>query len=146
MLTTNEIEDLKSYCRSIAKDLYEDLTQEVLIILLTKYAQHPNKIALAKRVAYNQYYNRSSDFSKKYRPKQVCEHTYFLTLEQTETPEQHEKILNFKPKTKREMFIHEIYLEYIEIGSVRKLSDLTGIPRVTIHKALKRFEELCKKL
>jgi DNA-directed RNA polymerase specialized sigma24 family protein len=145
MLTPNETKDFTAYCQSIAGDLYEDLIQEVYLIILEKPPKHKNLIAFAKSVAFNVCFNPSSSFNKCLRPKKIDKYSYLLTLEQTNEEDAREDIIrNFRPKDKREMFIHEVYLEFVEVGSVRRLSELTGIPRVTIHKALKRFETLIK--
>jgi DNA-directed RNA polymerase specialized sigma24 family protein len=145
MLTAKEIKDFTAYCQSVAGDLHQDLMQEVYLIILEKPPKHRNLIAFAKSVAFNQFYNPSSSFNKGLRPKKIDVYSYLQTLEQTNEPDEREDIIrNFRPKDKREMFVHEVYLEFVEVGSVRKLSELTDIPRVTLHKALKRFEILIK--
>jgi DNA-directed RNA polymerase specialized sigma24 family protein len=146
MLTATEIKDFTAYCQSVAGDLHQDLMQEVYLIILEKPPKHKNLIAFAKSVAFNQFYNPSSSFNKGLKPKKIDVYSYLQTLEQTDEPDEREDIINKlqSQKTRREMFVHEVYLEFVEVGSVRKLSEITGIPRVTLHKALKRFEILIK--
>jgi hypothetical protein len=45
------------------------------------------------------------------------------------------------PKTKRAMFTKEVFMEYMTLGSVKKVSQLTGIPKNTIQKAIKRYKD-----
>jgi hypothetical protein len=136
--------ELKKYCKKIAGDLGDDLFQELCIIVLS----HPSapSIQYCKRIALYQYVNKYSQFNKTFRQDKVCPHTMEAVLQQSDDlwMDVLEDCLMEHPKDKREMFIKEVFIEFTKCGSIRKLEAKTGISRMTLLHAKKRFVETVK--
>jgi DNA-directed RNA polymerase specialized sigma24 family protein len=139
MVSQSDINELRAYCLSIAKGLGEDLCQETLLIAIE---QNTTDIPYMKRIARNQFYNSSSHFSKLHKEQKICHYTLSIVQREADThTEKLQQLVNQTPKTKRELFLKEIFLEYMAVGSVKRVAQLTGIPKNTIQKAIKRYKD-----
>jgi DNA-directed RNA polymerase specialized sigma24 family protein len=137
--------ELINYCKKIAGQLGEDLFQELCIIVLSNPDNKPS-IQYCKRIALYQYVNKYSQFNKTFRQDKVCPHTLEAVLEQSDDKwmDVLEDCLTEQPKDKREMFTKEVFIEFTKCGSIRKLEQETGISRMTLLHAKKRFVDSVK--
>lgn len=147
MICKTQLEKFKIHCKIHAKDLADDLFQHCILIVLEKGYKEKNFVPLLKRIAFYQLYNKRSSFSKAYKEKQIDQYSYKLMQEEDQEADQREqklevirKAVKEQPKTKRELFIKEVYFEAQRLGSYSKLSKATGIPKVTLIKAGRRYE------
>jgi hypothetical protein len=153
--------EYKDICRNIAKgnQLYEDLFQELIIILCEYdpvklediYDRGQIKWFIIK-ILTNQYKSKHSPFHKKFRA--FSERTTISDIDFPEDPtDNNEDLLNIVDTAiERHLFTDQndwyetnLFKSYIEVGSLRKLSQKTGISRSAISYSVDGFKNTIKK-
>jgi len=140
--------------KNIGKDLWEDLRQEVSLIVL-EYDVTKIRELLEKgkpvfkfwivRICCNQVHSKNGKMYKQYNTLVPIEDVNKL-MSETElnqydhnTIDQVHKLIN-----KLYWYDKEILMMYIEHGSVRKVSALTGIPHTSIFITIKNIQKCIK--
>ncbi len=140
--------------KNIGKDLWEDLRQEVALIVL-EYDQ--DKIAELEskgkqvfkfwivRICCNQTNSKYGKFGRMYKSLIPVEDvTRFIAEEEEINDDQH--IVDNITKKMNDLYWYdrEILKMYIELGSVRKVSAQTGIPHTSIFITIKNIRKCIK--
>lgn len=144
-------------CKKICPDNYDDLWQEVLLIILEYnsekliaiHSEGKLKFFVCK-IMMNQNFSSTSPFHKKYRAKES-----FYKSDIAQDPYDYEEdILLDKALTEISLYgtendnnwyRAELFKLYLKEGSIRALSKKTSIPVMSIHRSLNEFKADIKK-
>lgn len=140
--------------KNIGKDLWEDLRQEVALIVLEydkdKIAELESKGKQVfkfwiVRICCNQTNSKYGKFGRLYKSLIPVEDvTRFVAEEEEISDDQH--IVDNITKKMNDLYWYdrEILKMYIELGSVRKVSAQTGIPHTSIFITIKNIRKCIK--
>lgn len=140
--------------KNIGKDLWEDLRQEIALIVLEydkdKIAELESKGKQVfkfwiVRICCNQTNSKYGKFGRLYKSLIPVEDvTRFVSEEEEISDDQH--IVDNITKKMNDLYWYdrEILKMYIELGSVRKVSAQTGIPHTSIFITIKNIRKCIK--
>ena len=140
--------------KNIGKDLWEDLRQEIALIVLEydkdKIAELESKGKQVfkfwiVRICCNQTNSKYGKFGRLYKSLIPVEDvTRFVAEEEEISDDQH--IVDNITKKMNDLYWYdrEILKMYIELGSVRKVSAQTGIPHTSIFITIKNIRKCIK--
>lgn len=137
----------KAYCKMLAGNLGEDLFSETLLVVMQADIKHGNIGGYFKKTAYYMWIAPNSKFNKMFRPKKIDITTLAAAQDDTLDEESEikraimQQLLDKTPENKRERFVIEVFREYLEKGSYRKIAEETGISYRTIGKTVQKFKK-----
>jgi len=139
------------------KEDYEDLAHEIMVLLLTHNRKKMNLLVkkgeikwYILRMTMHEYRGKKGVYYKKYKrhtrmlydERMIKEHNSFLgNLDEVERKNKEEKVLNFIDERINEMpwFEKNCFSIYYHEGlSLNIMSDLTGINRNTLYRAIRK--------
>lgn len=146
--------EYKSMCVQIAGDDAEDLYQEIALIILEMPFERVERIdgtclkCFIYVVARNQYCSKTSPFHKKFRKDAVFIKNHgndILQLMESSLPD--EDLLTKIDRAFNGLYWYDsaILSLYISKGTLKEVSDSTGIPLKSIHHTVMNTRKLLKK-
>jgi hypothetical protein len=148
-------EEFELVFKNIGKDLWEDLRQEVALIVL-EYDKEKLEQLVGKtkvvfkfwivRVCCNQLHSKYGKMYRMYNQIIPVEDITKYIIEE-EYIDDSERSINIIVNKIKELYWYdrEILKMYIELGSVRKVSAQTGIPHTSIFITIKNIRKCIKK-
>lgn len=146
--------DYQTICRQIAKDLGDDLFQELAIILM-EYDEArlqriwPRMKGYFYRMAHIQFHGTKSEFFKKYRghDKHVRDnHADILQAWESYEEPDPEFVSRVQQAVDDGYWYDQGVLKlYIEYGTLKRVKEQTGIPIMSIHGTISSFKNIIKK-
>lgn len=135
-------ESLKSYMKRLAGDNWEDNLQELLLVVAEKDEEyllriHPYFNAWCVNVVRNM--NGQRGIMAKYRSQYVDQKELDAVSYEWDKRYSSEVVENdLKELT---WYERELFLCYVEEGTLRKVSELTKIPLTSVHNTIKQVKE-----
>jgi len=148
-------EEFESVFKNIGKDLWEDLRQEVALIVL-EYDKEKLEQIVGKtkqvfkfwivRICCNQIHSKYGKMWRMYNQILAVEDVTKFIKEEEEI-DNSEKTIALIETSIKDLYWYdrEILMMYIDLGSVRKVSARTGIPHTSIFITIKNIRKCIKK-
>lgn len=146
--------DFKKICIQVAEDNHEDLFQELALIFMElpdKKITHIDQTCLKcfyYKVARQQYCSKNSNFHRKYRRiNQIIKKHPQDIIQVNNSDAFDEELFNDVNRVLKELYWYDsgILKLYAEKGTLREVSQCTGIAMKSVHNTITNTKKLIKK-